>query len=92
MISYVIIEKGAVSLTSNTNLNYGLSYDVRANGVYVPNVFDAIGNNLGRQKRLANPSPMPGLAAGIQYNPNIKVKSTRMIDMIKEILKSDTAR
>jgi len=92
VISYAIIEKGAQSLTGAGNAKYSLSYDVRANGVFVPLAFDALANSLARTKQIANRSPLPSLTAGIQYDPSIKVKSHRFTDMVKEILRSDGAR
>lgn len=61
-VSYAIIERGAMSLTTNTSLSYTLQYDAHVNGVFIPNAFDSFANNLARTsqvhtRRSADPLP-----------------------------------
>jgi len=46
IISYAIIERAAVNLTTGANSQYSLSYSVSSNGVFVPLAQDAFANSL----------------------------------------------
>lgn len=93
IISYAIIERAAVNLTTGANALYSLSYDVRCNGVFVPLASDAFANSLART--MDSPGlqdPLPGITTGIQYNPSVKVKKAGWKEMVSQIIKSDAAK
>lgn len=89
IISYVIIEKGSSSLTTNTSLPYSLQYDVHLNAVFVPTAFDSFANNLARNSTRNGSwsnNPLPSLTTGIQYNPEAPVKRTsNWKDVLKQV-------
>lgn len=95
IISYAIIQKGAQSLTGTANLNYALQYNTSVNAVFVPTAYDSFANNLARtstRKKAAPRDPLPVLTKGIDYTPNLSLKSKSMTGMLKELLTSEPAK
>lgn len=81
IISYAIIERAAVNLTTGANAIYSLSYTANANGVFVPLASDSFANSLCKTSQ-AQGSPLPGITTGISYNPAVSVKRSGFKDMV----------
>lgn len=62
----------AKDITTGRNSEFSLMFNIKGNGVFWGNPEDSIANNLFKTNRQAK-SPMPGVLASVQQNPDIKI-------------------